>query len=152
MLSNKEKQNLKIKYYRTKYSDIQKAKRIKDLILKRIPFDIIIQDPELIPTCWFWKTPESLRITYNIPLEPEKENTTSADISIDPNIEIEKYKAINSQIVLITNDNNSQSYLDNAEDGFTVVTQRKRKDKKEYTNQKTELVRSALYRKACNGV
>ena len=69
MLSNKEKQNLKIKYYRTKYSDIQKAKRIKDLILKRIPFDIIIQDPELIPACWFWKTPELLEITSNIPLE-----------------------------------------------------------------------------------
>ena len=82
----------------------------------------------------------------------EKENTTSADTSIDLNIEIEKYKATNSLIVLITNDNNSQSYLDNAEDGFTVVTQRKRKDKKEHTNQKTELVRSAPYRKARNGV
>ena len=64
----------------------------------------------------------------------EKENTTSAYTSIDPNIEIEKYKATNSPIVLITNNNNLQSYSDNAEDGFTVVTQRKRKDKKEHTN------------------
>ena len=82
----------------------------------------------------------------------EKENTTSAVTSIDLNIEVKKYKATNSLIVLITNDNNSQSYSDNAKDRFTVVTQRKRKDKKEHTNQKTELVRSAPYRKTRNGV
>ena len=51
------------------------------------------------------KATENITIITDSSLE--KENTTPADTSIDLNIEVEKYKATNSLIVLITNDNNS---------------------------------------------
>ena len=83
--------------------------------------------------------------------ESDKENTISDNMLVDLLAETEKPISPNNLIILISNENNLQPHSELADDRFTIVS-KKRKDKKDLMNQKTDLARSAPYRKIYKGV
>ncbi|CAG8620912.1 5117_t:CDS:1 [Cetraspora pellucida] len=71
-----------------------------------------------------------------------------------PFMEIEEPKPQSTPVVLITNEDTLQFQPEKPDDGFTLIPQRKRKDKKskkDLANQKIETTRPAPYKKSRNG-
>ncbi|CAG8562657.1 2709_t:CDS:1 [Cetraspora pellucida] len=69
-------------------------------------------------------------------------------------MEIEEPKSQSTPVVLITNEDTLQFQSEKPDNGFTLILQRKRKDKKskkDLANQKIETTRPASYKKSCNG-
>ncbi|CAG8508849.1 14456_t:CDS:1 [Cetraspora pellucida] len=69
-------------------------------------------------------------------------------------IEIEEPKSQSTPVVLITNEDTLQFQSKKPDDKFTLILQKKRKDKKSkknLANQKIETTRPASYKKSRNG-
>src|SRR5690242_19117361 len=82
----------------------------------------------------------------------DKENDPIVNASKTTVVEAEEPQALNSPLVLITNEINLQSRGANAEEEFTVVSYKRKKDKKTSMKQKVEPIRKAPYRNPRNGV
>ena len=96
---------------------------------------------------------EDLETSYNETFSDiDKENLSFDNASKTTVIETEKPEALNSPLVLIANDINLQSRINNTEEEFTVVSYKRKKDKKTSTKQKAEPIRKAPYRNHRNGV
>ncbi|CAG8845189.1 14071_t:CDS:2, partial [Racocetra persica] len=81
----------------------------------------------------------------------DKENGTIVNASKTTVVETKKPQALNSPLVLIANEINLQPHCANAEEEFTVVSYKRKKDKKTSTKQKVEPIKKALYRNPRNG-
>src|SRR5437868_555484 len=76
-----------------------------------------------------------------------KENISTDNIQIEINIEIKDFKSLKTLVVLITNNNKLHPQTDNLEGEFTTVSSKKKKNKKDFSDQKEELIRATSYRK-----
>ncbi|CAG8848837.1 6603_t:CDS:1, partial [Racocetra persica] len=81
----------------------------------------------------------------------DKENGLIVNASKTTVVKTEEPQALNSPLVLIANEINLQPHCTNAEEEFTVVSYKRKKDKKTSTKQKMEPIRKAPYRNPRNG-